>query len=497
MRKIWDPCFKLFLGLFITGLIFSNYSYVVAADGTTIQPGDLSGGKGTVLAFPGNLNLDVTKGDVNSTVHFQAKGLKQNQTVRLTWKTVEGSYQIDNIYSFIGPKYTDKEIQLITGTSDTNGVWKGNFKVPEGFGGDHTLSVWQGEQKMTQANFFVEPTFSISPKSGPVGTEITIKAEGIGYKSMESNWQLTYDNKMTGLISAVSTNGTAISKIRAAGPLGTHTLTIWHGYLGMPYLNHQQAPTSYLPVPSFSFNVTDDKPVEQKVEATPPAANGGVKLPALQNKSGVSVQLDKTDGAVGEKVILRGKGLPHNKTVDIVWNTMEGSRVSGNGFGEKQVALGQGKTDQNGNTEYTFPVPEDLGGIPHRIDLKADNQIYGQAYLHILPSITQVTPASGKAGTEITLEIKGVGWTEYDNTYHVTYDNAYMGYVCGFNSQGTVKFNLIASGEPGYHIIDLYPGIYRGKQLLPNVYNAPLLTYGLDHPGSSIPAIRLGFEVTK
>jgi hypothetical protein len=58
------------------------------------------------------------------------------------------------------------------------------------------------------------------------------------------------------------------------------------------------------------------------------------------------------------------------------------------------------------------------------------------------------------------------------------------------------NINMIASGEPGYHIIDFYPGIYRGKQQQPDIYLAPQLTYTEDHPGSAIPAIRLGFEVT-
>lgn len=484
---------KSVLSLLTAVLFCAGSSNVIAADKVMTQNPITSNGTGTYFTFTGKINLSDSNGMVGSSVHVRAEGLKPNQPVHLTWQTAEGSYLIENLYSFIGTKYEDKEEQLGSGISNSNGIWEVTFLVPEGFGGDHTISVWQGNQKMTQANFFVEPTFSIFPKSGPVGTEIVVTAHGVGSKSMESNWQLTYDNKMTGLLSAVSTKGTAVAKIRAAGPIGKHTLTIWHGYMGLPYVNHQQAPTSYLPVPNFTFDVTADKPIPARVEDVPVDANGGVQMPALQNKPGVYVTVDKNAGTVGEQVSLQAKGLPVNQTVDLVWNTMVGSRVSGNGFGEKQFVLGQAKTNQSGNLVYSFAVPEDLGGIPHRIDLKYQDKVYGQAYLRILPSIVQVTPSTGPVGTVITVEINGVGWTEFDNTYHITYDNAYMGYVCGFNTQGNVKFNLIASGEPGYHIIDLYPG----KQTLPNIYNAPLLTYGQDHPGSSIPAIRLGFNITK
>ncbi|MBW7453668.1 hypothetical protein K0U00_06415, partial [Paenibacillus sepulcri] len=180
-----------------------------------------------------------------------------------------------------------------------------------------------------------------------------------------------------------------------------------------------------------------------------------------------------------------------------VWHTMEGSRISGKNFEEKTKSLGTAQTDVNGRLSYDFPVPDDLGGVPHRIELKVAGVTYAETYLSITPSIAKITPTSGPAGTEITVQIKGVGWTEYDNAYYLDYDNAYLGYMCGFNSQGTVTFTIFASGEPGYHILDLYPGIYKGKQANPDVYVAPQLTYGEDHPGSAIPAIRLGVTITE
>ena len=108
-----------------------------------------------------------------------------------------------------------------------------------------------------------------------------------------------------------------------------------------------------------------------------------------------------------------------------------------------------------------------------------------------------MTPASGPAGTPVTIHLKGVGWTEYDNIYVATYDNAYMGYACGFNTQGDVVIHFAAAGAPGEHLIDLFPGIYQGpsteQQLL---YRLPQLTYADDHPGNKIPALRFKFEVT-
>ena len=95
-----------------------------------------------------------------------------------------------------------------------------------------------------------------------------------------------------------------------------------------------------------------------------------------------------------------------------------------------------------------------------------------------------MTPASGPAGTPVTIHLKGVGWTEYDNIYVATYDNAYMGYACGFNSRGDVVINFTAAGAPGVHLIDFYPGIYQGPEEAQQLYRLPQLTYADDHPAT-------------
>lgn len=80
------------------------------------------------------------------------------------------------------------------------------------------------------------------------------------------------------------------------------------------------------------------------------------------------------------------------------------------------------------------------------------------------------------------MQIKRVGWTELDNTIAVTYDNSYLGYACGFNSQGDVTMHLVAYGEPGAHLIDLYPVVFKGHGAWPWNYQIPMLTALDDHP---------------
>jgi hypothetical protein len=194
---------------------------------------------------------------------------------------------------------------------------------------------------------------------------------------------------------------------------------------------------------------------------------------------------------------LRGEGFPGRSTLDLVWQTYAGSRVSGNGFEPREKLIAKVKVGNDGKIETPVKIPEDLGG-EHGLELREGGKPLGRAYFAIQTTIVSMEPVSGPAGTLVTIHLKGVGWTEYDNLYASTYDNSYMGYVCGFNTQGDVVFTFTAAGEPGAHLIDLFPGIYQGpsseNQLL---YRMPQLTYADDHPGNKIPALHFKFEVTR
>jgi hypothetical protein len=193
--------------------------------------------------------------------------------------------------------------------------------------------------------------------------------------------------------------------------------------------------------------------------------------------------------------MLRGQGFPANSSLQLVWQTFVGSRVSGSGFEPQDKDFAQVKVGSDGRFEWPVTIPDDLGGL-HGLALRNGDRLEARAFFVIETSIVSITPKSGPVGTPVTIHLKGVGWTEYDNIYAATYDNAYMGYACGFNSQGDVVINFTAAGEPGEHLIDLYPGIYQGPATEPQqLYRLPQLTYADDHPGNKIPALRFAFEV--
>ena len=154
--------------------------------------------------------------------------------------------------------------------------------------------------------------------------------------------------------------------------------------------------------------------------------------------------------------------------------------------------------------QTNITVPDGLGGW-HVVQLMQDGQLLAQIPFYVEESIVGqgVSSLVVKEGQPFTIHIKGVGWTQLDNTVGVDYDNSYMGYGCGFNSNGDVLLHLIATGGPGTHLIDLYPMLY---SLSPSFANTPygmvpVLTYAQDYPGLALgyhlPALRFAITIVK
>jgi hypothetical protein len=440
------------------------------------------------------LNLTYDKpAVVGARVHATASGLPAGKKVDLTWGTVNGGWVIEDYYHFRGKKFTDTKQSLGEFPVDASGNLGAQFTIPEDYGGVHEVLADIDGKTVAQNGINVTQSFELSPTSGPVGTPLELKVKGLGWRTMESTWVVNWDNRNAGFVTAVNTRGTATARFRATGPVGDHIVKMYTGYEGQAYLNYEQSPVAKLPRPQFTFHTTPGgaEPGGYAEEYQPqPVPTTEIKI------AGAKLALAPTQGAVGTKAMLRGEGFPANTSLDLIWETYVGSRVSGNGFEAEQHPIGQVKVGSDGRIDAPVTVPEDLGGL-HALALRHENDVVGRVSFVIETSVVSISPSSGPAGTPVTIHLKGVGWTEYDNIYVATYDNAYMGYVCGFNSQGDVVVNFTATGETGEHIIDLYPGIYEGPATeLQQFYRLPQLTYADDHPGNKIPALRFMFDVT-
>ena len=469
----------------------------VACSRTDASPSEEAGTpSATTKASPSiqTLTLTYDSPTVGANVQASASGLPPGKTVELSWKTVTGGWVIEDYYHFRGKKYADSTMPLGRFPVDANGRFDGRFAIPEDYGGVHDVVALVDGKPVAQNGIEVTQSFEMTPSDGPVGTPVEIRVKGLGWRTMESTWVVNWDNNLVGFVSAASTRGSAVARFRAAGPAGVHHVRLLTGYQGQGYLNYEQSPIPHLPRPQFTFRTSSDR-------ATLPAsyAEPYQRQPVPDTEVHVAnakLALSQTQGPVGTQARLRGEGFPAGASLELVWQTYEGSRVSGRGYGPLDSVIGSVTVGRDGRIDAPVTVPDDLGGL-HGVVLRDGDTMLARTFFVIETSIVSMTPTSGPAGTPVQIHLKGVGWTEYDNIYVATYDNRYMGYACGFNSQGDVVINFTATGEPGKHIIDLYPGIYQGPptetQLL---YRQPQLTYADDHPGNKIPALRFAFEVT-
>ncbi len=441
------------------------------------------------------LELKYVKAIVGAKVRVAAEGLPAGGTVELIWSTVAGGWVIQDYYYFRGRKYSETTLSLGKFPVSASGRLDATFEIPEDYGGVHDVIATMDGKVVAQNGIEVTQSFEMSPASGPIGTLIELRVKGLGWRPMENTWVVDWDNRGTGFVTAAGTRGSAVARFRAAGPAGDHFVKVYTGWQGQSYLNFDQAPNAYLPRPEFTFHTTSAPsmtPVAYSDEYQP------YSLPAPEvHVANGKLSLTPMQGRTGTEAVLRAEGFPAGTTLDLFWQTYVGSRVSGNGFAPQEKPIAKVKVGMDGKIEFPLTIPQDLGG-EHGIELREVEKSLGRAYFAIETNIVSMEPASGPAGTPVTIHLKGVGWTEYDNLYAATYDNAYMGYVCGFNSQGDVTFTFKAAGEPGMHVIDLFPGIYEGPptetQLL---YRMPQLTYADDHPGNKIPALHFKFEVTQ
>jgi hypothetical protein len=328
----------------------------------------------------------------------------------------------------------------------------------------------------------------ISPQNGPVGTPINFEVKGIGYRDLERSWNVLYDNRFTGWASSITTHGSANFTIPATGHVGDHIIEVLHGQFGFPYRNQEQSPSPDRPRFYKTFTVTAGKPI-----LPPPVETQAQAEVRLAPHAGELTSHPRFSG-VGEVVTVSAAGLDAGKSYTLNWTRVIGNRIDGDGWLESSKPVAEAMADANGNAAFEFATPDDLGGI-HGLLVDADGTMQrGTHFVKTTAFPLDVT--SGPVGTEFTVHLKGVGWTETSNIMHVVYDNAYIGYACAFNSQGDLTIYMQATGAPGWHFIDLYPGIYKGANEIPNNYRMPQLTYAADHPGEDLPAFRYAFEVT-
>ena len=443
------------------------------------------------------------------------QGLPANNDVQLTWSTADVNWLLDarpDSVDYLGRSAANYNVQLGIAHTDATGSFNLTVPAPRDWGGLHDIYALVNGVAVAKGGLLIARHATIFPKSGPIGTPITITYYGLGSKLYEGSASMTYDNKFVGQVTANWNRGVAVAHIRAAGPVGKHVIVLTDS-VTFSYMNIPQSPNPWATGSKLYFTVTKDagrpKPaIDWPVNVAPTMWSYTTMLPNVVKGTKVATgALSTTVGSILTKVGLSASGLTPNAPVDLQWASVVGNRVncSGTCWTTLNIPLGNATAGADGSLKTNITVPDGLGGW-HAVQLIQNGQVKAQLPFFVKRSFASAQPVSDltlRQGQHFTIHLKGLGWTQLDNTIAVDYDNAYVGYACGFNSQGDTLINLTATGAPGTHLIDMYPLLYTQQPSYPNTpYGMiPMLSYRTDLPGLALgytlPAMRLAITVVK
>jgi hypothetical protein len=443
---------------------------------------------------------------------LSAAGLPAGKNVSIVWNTANVTWVVDprpDSVDYLGRKSDKVAVVIATTRTDASGSFSVKLKAPKDFGGIHDMYAVIDGVQVAKGGFLIARWAKMTPRRGPIGTMITLTYGGLGSSLYEGGAAAYYDNKYIGAVMANWTRGVATVKFRAAGPVGRHVVQIADA-ISVDYLNIPQSPIPWAVGSRFAFTVTKDAGLpRQRIDwpvAVAPTLDARTTLSATGLAAGTTAtaRLSSTAGPVLSKVDVSASGLTPGVPIDLVWSTVVGNRVncSGTCWSFVSIPLGHTTAAADGTLSSHISVPDGLGGW-HVVQVMQGNKVQAQVPYFVKRSVVGISSLKLKAGQPFTIHLKGVGWTQLDNTIAVDYDNSYVGYGCGFNSNGDVVLNLVATGVPGTHLIDMYPLLYTQQPSYANTpYGmVPVLTYARDVPGLALgyqlPAIRVAIEVVK
>ena len=488
----------------------------------------------------GPLVISKSQGQIGSAITISGSGLKANTELTLTWSTAKGAWKaqlLPNSVNYTGYQWDKFNVVLARVTTDSSGAFSLATAIPEDFGGPHDIYATINGVAVAKTGIQVTPSITMTPDRGPVGTPITITYKGMGPNLYTAGISVLWDNNFAGEAQSIWTRGTSTFQIYAAGKIGKHLVCGMDG-IGVQYMNINQSPVPYAGGDCLTFMTTRDNGpspafVTYPQDVTPTTTQRTLMNEQIDPTSKATMNVSKSSGAVGDKITVNVTGLAASTEYALTWANVVGSRVNcttGTCWiysGEKLATV---KSDVNGNVATEVVIPDHLGGF-HALQIKKGDLAQAQQSIFVKQSIFANKDANGntvlglakafaskapeprnasgtptlkfKAGEEITVAMKGVGWTQLDNTMALTYDNNYVGYGCGFNSDGYMVIHLRATGAPGTHIIDLHPIMYTNQPSFANTQYGmlPILSYNTDFLGLALgykqPAVHFEIQIVR
>jgi len=308
--------------------------------------------------------------------------------------TVFDSYKGDNIYIF----FDDMEITENPLTVDEAGTFTLQFNIPgDATPGRHWIEARResGSTDWLARNFFIvdEAGIEIDVADGPVGTGVAISGKGFYAGRTVTLYYYNIIGEQLGT--------------QAASPTGEFT---------------------------YHFTVPNSTAGEHKITATNAEGNSGETFFEVFP----SIALNLTSAGPGELLTIRGSGFGYKIEVDIY-------------FGAYRVA--KVRTDENGNFEVNFNIPEVK---PNPYDVKAEDEDGNIDKVKFITTAgANLSQSTGSVGTKLT--VRGNGF-KVGGTVTIDYDNLRVATSTADNDGAFTASFAVPASSGGEHVITVSDG---------------------------------------
>jgi hypothetical protein len=213
------------------------------------------------------LEITPTSGQAGTQAFITGTNFPPETEVDLVWYRHQG-HRVKGIPITPEPKPG----VLPTVETDEAGYFQVEFEIPSDVGSTRPITADIDGKSVAVTGFMMQSdVLDISPQKGPVGTEIDVKLQGVGWTIYENAPFFVYDNKPLGYVCGVDddeANGVTHIKIKASGEPGLHFIDAYPSIFEMhddepnfeikPHLSYlDNHPVRPLPAFHFTFEVTE------------------------------------------------------------------------------------------------------------------------------------------------------------------------------------------------------------------------------------------------
>jgi hypothetical protein len=164
----------------------------------------------------GILDVSPDQGVAGVPITISGSHLPGNATVELTWSTANVTWLLDpeaDTVNYLGRHETEFAVVLDRTTTDKSGYFRVALRVPQDWGGVHDIYAVIGGFEDAHGGFITRRSLTVTPRSGPIGTPITITYSGLGASEYEGGGALLYDNHFVGeMMANWSRSGRTLSR---------------------------------------------------------------------------------------------------------------------------------------------------------------------------------------------------------------------------------------------------------------------------------------------